>query len=78
MKDKVELELQRKIEDYQRFSFIFVSLSFFMFLGIIIPLEGKNNGVDSILVLGVFAMLLLACTCHFTSKRALTQLLERD
>ncbi len=45
-------DLKIKIADYKRFSFMLLSLSAFLYIGSIIPFEGKE-GMDQIVLLAV-------------------------
>lgn len=47
-------ELQKKVQDFQRFGQVLLSLSFFWFLGVIIPQAGKTAlQIDVLMVLTV-------------------------
>ncbi|WLD92177.1 YrhC family protein [Alkalihalobacillus sp. AL-G] len=45
-------DLKIKIADYKRFSFVLLGLSAFLYLGSIIPFEGKQ-GIDQIILLAI-------------------------
>jgi hypothetical protein len=54
-------DLQGKMVDYTRFGMVLLAVSVFMFIGILIPNEGKNMvqtyvmmGTDTVLLAGAF------------------------
>ncbi|WP_413382169.1 YrhC family protein [Alkalihalobacillus sp. 1P02AB] len=76
MNEKELQELEGKIDDYNRFRFILLSLSTILFLGIIVPVEGKALWVAPLLIIGVFLMLSFACLCHYLTKKAESELYD--
>ncbi|MFV8826807.1 YrhC family protein [Alkalihalobacterium sp. APHAB7] len=75
MDDKKIREIKGKIEDYKRFGFILLSLSIFMFLGIIIPNDVPLTGnyVEYMMV-GTVLSLVMALIFHRKAMRYRNQL----
>ena len=64
MEDKQSKELIEKIEDYKRFAFTLLSLSGFLFIGLIIP-NGEGLAVEpTILLTIIIASLAVAMFFH--------------
>ncbi|MFC0188082.1 YrhC family protein [Fictibacillus aquaticus] len=61
--------IQQKVTDYQRFGIILLSLSAFLYLGLVLPMEGRDT-MDSIF-LGLSTLSLLAITSimYFAAKK---------
>lgn len=55
MEEKQLQDLQHKIEDYRRFAFTLLSLSSFLFIGLIIP-RGEGVIVEPVILLTVIVV----------------------
>lgn len=66
------------MKDYKQFAFILISLSIFLFIGIVIPTEDRVVTMQGVMVGGVFLFLLLAFGCHVVSLRAQKQFYEEN
>ncbi|WP_088102579.1 YrhC family protein [Halalkalibacter urbisdiaboli] len=64
MREKLVEDLESKILDYKRFAFILLSLSIFLFIGLIVPTTAIKIELQGFVVAGVFIMLGLAFICH--------------
>ncbi|MBU8905549.1 YrhC family protein [Desertibacillus haloalkaliphilus] len=64
MQEKEMRELEGKINDYKRFSSILVSVSIFLFLGLVIPVEGKETFHSALLITGNLMMLAFSVIFH--------------
>ncbi|WP_100406627.1 YrhC family protein [Bacillus solitudinis] len=64
MENKIIQDLQTKVADYKRFGFILLSLSIFLFIGLIVPTSGVAAEFKGFIVAGVFIMLGLAFFFH--------------
>ncbi|MDV2682986.1 YrhC family protein [Alkalihalophilus sp. As8PL] len=78
MTEKKMQDLQAKVADYKRFGFILLSLSAFLFIGLIIPADGQAISLPSGFIVGVFATLGLAVVCHRLAMNAQKQLYEEE
>lgn len=65
MGDKEIRDIQGKVTDYKRFGFILLSLSIFMFLGLVIPNEVTvASDVSMYMIIGTVVSLILAFVFH--------------
>ncbi|MGG3738834.1 YrhC family protein [Aeribacillus pallidus] len=73
METKVK-QLKEKMIDFQRFGYILLALSVFLYLGVVIPMEGKTTGDDIWLMSGTFLIISLAGCCFNYSLKCKKQL----
>ncbi|GAE26985.1 hypothetical protein JCM9140_3095 [Halalkalibacter wakoensis JCM 9140] len=79
MEDKKVKQLEAKVADYKQFGFILLSLSIFLFIGLVIPTEHNTMMVSpSWFVGGIFLALMFAVFCHQLAMRTQKQLTEED
>ncbi|MTT32472.1 hypothetical protein GMB86_10690 [Terrilactibacillus sp. BCM23-1] len=68
--------LELKVLDYQRLSFIFTFLSTFLYSGTVIPFEGKTQGKVEILLVISLAGIILALFTYWRMRVAKNKLNE--
>ncbi|MDV2883767.1 YrhC family protein [Alkalihalophilus pseudofirmus] len=78
MTEKKMRELKDKVADYKRFGFILLSLSAFLFIGLIIPADGQAVSLPSGFIVGVFLTMGLAVVCHRLAMNAQKQMYEDE
>ncbi|WP_027724657.1 YrhC family protein [Tuberibacillus calidus] len=59
-KDREMKQLKHKITDYKRFSFIFLFISAFLYIGSALPMDGKTAGRAEGLMIAGLVFLLVA------------------
>ncbi|MFC4320872.1 YrhC family protein [Litchfieldia salsa] len=74
--EKVKV-IQHKITDYKRYSFILIAVSVFLYIGVLIPNEGKTN-LQMIALMGTTVLFLITSFCLFRTvikyKRELSEI----
>ncbi|KMK75755.1 YrhC family protein [Alkalihalobacillus pseudalcaliphilus] len=78
MSEKEMKELEGKVADFNRFRFILLSLSTILFLGVIVPVDGKLAWIPPLLISGVFLLIASALYCHFETMKATKKLMEKQ
>lgn len=78
MDKKTVINIQHKIIDYKRFGFILFSLSAFLYLGSIIPFEGKNSLDTLLLSSASLTAIIIAIVFHVKTNKLKRQLAEED
>ncbi|MFD2618228.1 YrhC family protein [Terrilactibacillus laevilacticus] len=68
--------LELKVLDYQRLSFIFTFLSAFLYSGTVIPFEGKTEGKVEILMVSSLVGIILALFTYWRMRVAKNKLNE--
>lgn len=75
MEDKKQKQLEDKVTDYKQFGFILLSLSIFLFIGLVIPTQDVTQW-QGLFIVGIFMMLGCSFVCHRLAMRAQKQLHE--
>ncbi|MDT8861499.1 YrhC family protein [Alkalihalobacillus sp. MEB130] len=78
MEDKKIKQLEAKVTDYKQFGFILLSLSIFLFIGLVIPTESTVIVVPNLFIAGIFIALALAVVFHRLAMKAQKQLYEEN
>lgn len=76
MEEKKLKQLEAKVADYKQYGFILLSLSIFLFIGLVIPSEGKALTMPGLFIGGIFVTLACAVICHRLAMRAQNELYE--
>ncbi|MCL7746908.1 YrhC family protein [Halalkalibacter alkaliphilus] len=76
MEDKKLKQLEAKVKDYKQFGFILLSLSIFLFIGLVIPTEHTVITAPSLIVSGIFIALALAVVFHRLAMNTQKQIYE--
>ncbi|RIW37624.1 hypothetical protein D3H55_03365 [Bacillus salacetis] len=74
----IQKTLNDKIIDYKRFAFVLVSMSVFLYLGAVLPLEEKTLLKTYVLMGGTVVMLGLSGLFFFQAARLKKKLSEMD
>lgn len=61
--------LKRNREDYKRFSFIFLFLSTFLYIGSLLPYDGKSPFNTSLVMLASCSLLVISMIFYLLMKR---------
>ncbi|KHF41960.1 YrhC family protein [Halalkalibacter okhensis] len=78
MEDKKVKLLEEKVKDYKQFGFILLSLSIFLFIGLVIPAEHTVITTPSIFIIGIFIALVLAVVFHRLAMNTQKQIYEEN
>ncbi|MFC7393262.1 YrhC family protein [Scopulibacillus cellulosilyticus] len=70
MNERELKNLKHKAIDYQRFSFIFMFLSVFLYIGTLIPFQGKTAAKSEILTFGCLGIMIIALLFFWRMKAA--------
>ncbi|GAE35053.1 YrhC family protein [Halalkalibacter akibai] len=76
MEDKKLKQLEAKVADYKQYGFILLSLSIFLFIGLIIPTESTVMTMPELFVGGIIITLTLAVVFHRIAMKTQRQLYE--
>ncbi|MFC0473596.1 YrhC family protein [Halalkalibacter kiskunsagensis] len=76
MEEKRIKQLEAKVADYKQYGFILLSLSIFLFIGLVIPTENTVVIIPGLFIGGVFVTLAFAVLFHRLAMRAQRQLYE--
>ncbi|WP_059102724.1 YrhC family protein [Shouchella shacheensis] len=79
MDEKTAKKLRDKWQDYRRFSFIFLTLSAFLYIGCLLP-DTTESGARNVPVLAaiVSACVLLSVVFHFVGAKAKHILIKHE
>ncbi|ARK29257.1 YrhC family protein [Halalkalibacter krulwichiae] len=75
MEDKIK-QLEAKVSDYKQYGFILLSLSIFLFIGLVIPTESSVMTMPGLFIGGIFVTLVAAVLCHRLAMKAQKELYE--
>ena len=78
MEEQKLKQLKEKVADYKRFGFILLSLSMFLFIGLLVPSEGLVIDMPGLFIGAVFVTLALAAVFHRLAMKAEKQLYEEN
>jgi hypothetical protein len=76
MEDKKVKQLEAKVTDYKQYGFILLSLSIFLFIGLVIPSESVVLTMPELFIGGIFLTLTSAVVCHRLAMKAQKKLYE--
>ena len=76
MEEKKLKQLEAKVADYKQFGFILLSLSIFLFIGLVIPSESTVLTMPEFFIGGIFITLTFAIVFHRLAMRAQNELYE--
>jgi hypothetical protein len=69
MTEKEQVTLKKNMNDFKRFSFIFLFLSAFLYIGSILPYDGKTTYNTSLVMLASFVLLLISVFFYWMMRR---------
>lgn len=78
MEERKEKQLKDKVADYRRFGFIMITMSIFLFIGLLIPTEASLNHMEGFMIGAILTLLVLATIFHFIAIKAEKQLFKED
>ena len=67
MKNQMKI-LKGKVEDYQRFAYVLLAVSGFLYFGAVIPTIEKTDFVQILLMVGTIVFITSATACLFYAK----------
>ncbi|WP_227934866.1 YrhC family protein [Alkalihalobacillus deserti] len=76
MEEKKIKQLEAKVADYKQYGFILLSLSIFLFIGLVIPSESSTLKMPELFIGGIFVTLTVAVVCHLLAMRAQNELYQ--
>ncbi|HZG73404.1 MAG TPA: YrhC family protein [Chondromyces sp.] len=72
--DNLAKDLQNKIDDFKHFAIILMAVSGFLYLGAVLPVEGKTSIGQQLLMGGTVLLLILGTLFFFFSSKYQKQL----
>jgi hypothetical protein len=78
MNEKMIQDLQAKVEDYKRFGFILLSLSIFLFIGLLVPTSEIAVEMQGMVIGSVFTTLGLSFLFHRLAMKIQKKLMNED
>jgi hypothetical protein len=69
MTEKELVNLKKNMNDYKSFSFIFLFLSAFLYIGSLLPYDGKTTYNTSLVMLASFGILLISVFFYWMMRR---------
>jgi hypothetical protein len=73
MNERELVTLMKNVTDYKRFSFIFLFLSAFLYIGSLLPYDGKTTYNTSLVMLASFGLLLISVFFYWMMRRGQTR-----
>lgn len=74
MEEREQKSLRLKMLDYQRFSFIFMFLGAFLYIGTIIPFAGKTEMKTNMLTFASLAIIIVSLLFYWRMRKAKDEL----
>ncbi len=78
VEEQKKKQLEGKIADYRRFGFVLITLSVFLFIGLLIPNESAPRNMSELLIVAVFVLLGGSLVFHRIAVKAEKRLLNED